>query len=67
MKEPYWLTREECLTLHDMMLSQYGSIPGVRDENLMESALARPQQLFVVYHSKAEFCVRTKADRREMG
>ncbi len=46
MKEPYWLTREECLALHDMMLSDYGGIAGVRDENLLESALARPQQIF---------------------
>jgi death on curing protein len=46
MKEPYWLTTEECLALHDMMLSQYGGIAGVRDENLLESALAKPRQLF---------------------
>ena len=46
MKEPYWLTREEGLTLHDMMLSHYGGIAGVRDENMLESALARAQQLF---------------------
>ena len=46
MKEPYWLTREECLTLHDMMLSHYGGIAGVRDENMLGSALARAQQLF---------------------
>lgn len=46
MKEPYWLTREECLALHDMMLSFYGGIAGVRDENLLGSALAKPQQLF---------------------
>jgi death-on-curing protein len=46
MKEPYWLTRDECLALHDMMLSSYGGISGVRDENMLESALARPQQLF---------------------
>ncbi|MDA1274478.1 MAG: type II toxin-antitoxin system death-on-curing family toxin [Verrucomicrobia bacterium] len=46
MKQPYWLTREECLALHDMMLSHYGGIAGVRDENLLESALARAQQLF---------------------
>jgi len=44
--EPYWLTREECLALHDMMLSHYGGLVGVRDENLLESALARPRQLF---------------------
>jgi death on curing protein len=46
MREPYWLTTEECLALHDMMLSQYGGIAGVRDENLLESALAKPRQLF---------------------
>jgi death-on-curing protein len=45
MKPPYWLTRDECLALHDMMLSFYGGITGVRDEHLLESALARPQQL----------------------
>ena len=46
MKRPYWITREECLALHDMMLSQYGGIAGLRDENLLDSALARAQQLF---------------------
>jgi death-on-curing protein len=46
MKAPYWLTREECLALHDMMLSHYGGIAGVRDENMLESALAKPQQRF---------------------
>jgi len=46
MKEPYWLTSEECLALNQMMLSQYGGIVGVRDEHLLESALAKPRQLF---------------------
>ena len=46
MKEPCWLTREECLALHDLMLSHYGGIAGVRDENMLGSALAKPQQLF---------------------
>lgn len=46
MKEPYWLTRDECLALHDMMLSHYGGIPGLRDDNVLQSALARAQQLF---------------------
>ena len=45
MKEPYWLTRSECLALHDMMLAQYGGCSGIRDEGLLESALARPRQL----------------------
>jgi death-on-curing protein len=46
MKEPYWLTREACLALHEMMLSQYGGSEGLRDENMLESALAKPRQLF---------------------
>ena len=46
MKEPYWLTVEECLILHEMMLSQYGGSPGLRDANLLESALAKPRQLY---------------------
>lgn len=46
MKEPYWLNRNECLALHDMMLSIYGGAQGVRDEGLFESALARPRQAF---------------------
>ena len=46
MKEPYWLTREECLALHEMMLSQHGGSEGLRDENLLESALAKPRHLF---------------------
>jgi len=46
MKEPYWISRIECLALHDMMLGNYGGAEGVRDEGLLESALARPQQAF---------------------
>src|SRR5688572_8672315 len=46
MKEPRWIRREECLALHEMMINLHGGIHGVRDEHLMESALARPQQQF---------------------
>ena len=45
MKAPYWITREECLALHDMMLTHYGGGLGLRDAGLLESALARPRQL----------------------
>lgn len=46
MKEPHWFSREECLALHDMMLAYYGGMSGVRDDNMLESALAKPRQLF---------------------
>jgi death-on-curing protein len=41
---PIWLDREVALALHDMLLAQYGGCAGVRDEGLLDSALARPQQ-----------------------
>jgi death-on-curing protein len=44
-KEPRWIDREECLALHDLLLSQYGGCAGLRDPGLLDSALARPHQL----------------------
>jgi len=46
MNAPRWITREECEALHEMMVSKFGGIKGVRDEHLMESALAKPQHQF---------------------
>ncbi len=46
MKEPAWITREECLAIHEMMLAQHGGLAGVRDAGLPESALSKPQNLF---------------------
>ncbi len=46
MSEPHWFSREECLALHDLMLADYGGMSGVRDDNMLESALAKPRQLF---------------------
>ena len=43
---PVWLDRTEALAIHEMMLAQYGGLAGVRDEGLLESALAKPQNLF---------------------
>ncbi len=45
MKEPVWLDRTDCLAIHEMMLAQHGGRAGVRDEGLLESALAKPQNL----------------------
>ena len=46
MKQPIWLDRTDCLALHEMMLAQHGGRAGVRDEGLLDSALAKPQNLF---------------------
>jgi death on curing protein len=43
MKEPLWISTEEVLVLHDMQLVAFGGKSGVRDQGLLESALARPR------------------------
>ncbi len=45
--EPQWLDRAIVDYLHDSSLALFGGLPGVNSENLVESALARPQNLFV--------------------
>ena len=40
-----WLEKALALAIHDRQLAEHGGSPGVRDEGLPESALARPQQL----------------------
>ncbi len=41
-----WINKRLALAIHDRQLSEHGGGPGVRDEGLLDSALARPQQLF---------------------
>jgi death on curing protein len=41
----YWLTKHEVLAIHAMQLAWFGGASGVRDEGLLESALARAQNI----------------------
>ena len=41
-----WIERALALALHERQLAEHGGGTGVRDEGLLESALAKPQQLF---------------------
>lgn len=41
-----YLTLEELLALHEMVLAQSGGAAGIRDQNLLESALAQPAMTF---------------------
>jgi death-on-curing protein len=46
MKEPFWLSREIILAIQGELLARFGGLSGLRDDGLLESALARPLQLF---------------------
>ena len=45
MTEPIWIARADVLMIHDLQLAEHGGAAGLRDQGLLESALARPQQI----------------------
>jgi death-on-curing protein len=44
MREPVWVDRLVVELVHGDQLREHGGLPGIRDENALEAALARPQQ-----------------------
>ena len=51
MKEPVWIDERDALTLHDRLLALHGGATGLREDALLKSALARPQQLYAYAES----------------
>jgi death-on-curing protein len=45
MKKLVWILKDFVLSLHEELLSEHGGTPGIRDEGLLDSALARPQNI----------------------
>jgi death-on-curing protein len=45
VSEPVWIDERDTLALHNRLLALDGGAAGVRDEGLLKSALARPQQI----------------------
>lgn len=46
MSEPLWLDLDGLLKAHEEQIARFGGGAGIRDIGLIESALARPQQLY---------------------
>lgn len=46
MNEPNWLNLGDVHGLHERAVKRFGGTSGVRDEGLLQSALARPQNHF---------------------
>lgn len=51
--EPVWLRKELVLVVHRRQVLQHGGAPGIRNEGLLESAMARPRQIFA-YEPEAD-------------
>jgi death-on-curing protein len=46
MQEPVWILKTAALAMHRQQIAVHGGSDGIRDETLLESALAKPQNVF---------------------
>lgn len=46
MQTPKFLSQTVVLKIHERQIERFGGTPGIRDEGLLESALAQPQVTF---------------------
>ena len=51
MSEPIWIDERDALALHGRLLALHGGGEGIRDKGLLQSALARPKQLYAYAES----------------
>ena len=68
--DPVWLTGDIVLALHDEASAEFGGPSGVRDTGLLESALAKPRNLFAygddpsLFDLAAAYCIGIAKNRR---
>ncbi len=55
-QEPEWLEEATVHLFHQRQLAEHGGIPGMRDENMFLSALAKPQQLWCYGSPPPDLC-----------
>jgi death-on-curing protein len=46
VNEPRWISKKAVLAMHSEQLTEHGGSDGIRDETLLESALAKPHNVF---------------------
>jgi len=49
-----WLSGNEVMALHELSIARFGGTHGIRDKNLLESAISRPQNM-AIYDSASIF------------
>ena len=62
MNEPVWLTLEQAILIHKKMIDLFGGAHGIRDEGLLQSALARPQNIFAYQNGDIFDCAAAYAE-----
>jgi death on curing protein len=54
--EPEWIEEKVVRLFHQRQLAEHGGLNGIRDEGLLLSALARPQQLWCYGNPPPDLC-----------
>jgi death-on-curing protein len=55
MEEPFWISKEVVFALHARQVAEHGGDAGLREESMLESALARPMQRHF-YEQDSDLC-----------
>jgi death-on-curing protein len=53
MAEPIWVLLEAVKAIHNRQIAEHGGTTGVRDSELLESALAKPKNIYLYSKSKS--------------
>ena len=61
MSHPFWLSKVAILAIHGRLLAEHGGASGLRDEKLLESALAAPLNHFEYDQADVFFLAATYA------
>jgi death-on-curing protein len=46
----HWVTLPTLYAIHDRLIADHGGLPGIRDRNVIESAMARPEHIAAYSH-----------------
>jgi len=46
VNQPRWISKKAVLAMHSQQLAEHGGSDGIRDETLLDSALAKPLNVF---------------------
>jgi death-on-curing protein len=53
MTEPIWVLTESVKAIHNRQIAEHGGTTGVRDSELLESALAKPKNIYLYSKSQS--------------
>jgi len=55
-KEPRWIPRQAIIDLHKGQIAEHGGLEGIQNPGGLDSALARPKQIYSYGGEKSDIC-----------